>query len=70
MIELDSSEVKEIATKSPAPVERNPFGIKLTLTSNTKSTMEAQKRQQSKKALMAATEDCDSNIISSESDSD
>ena len=68
MVELDSVQTKEMSTKPPAALER-PAGIKLTLTSSTKSTIEAEKRQQTKKAKLAKTEQ-DASVIHNDSDND
>ena len=59
-----------MVTGHVAAVERKPGGIKLTLTSSTKSNIEAEKRQQSKKAWLETKEHYDSNFVSGESDSD
>ena len=69
VVELDSVQTKEMSTKPPAALER-PAGIKLTLTSSTKSTIEAEKRQQTKKAKLAIEKEQDAGVIRSDSDSD
>ena len=69
VVELDSVQTKEISTKPPAALER-PAGIKLTLTSSTKSTIEAEKRQQTKRAKLAKEKEQDAGVIHSGSDSD
>ena len=68
VVELDSVQTKEMSTKPPTALER-PTGIKLTLTSSTKSTIEAEKRQQTKKAKLAIEKEQDGGVIHSDSDS-